>query len=100
MTSTSLGKVVVLDPTAQPRELRHVMAQRRPDIRGLSLGFLWNSKPNGDILFQRLEELLREKYEITTATYRRKPTSSVPATRQVLDELATTVDVAVVGLGD
>jgi hypothetical protein len=64
------------------------------------VGFLWNSKPNGDILFARLEELLREKYEITAAAYRRKPTSSVPATGEVLDELATSVDVAIVGLGD
>jgi hypothetical protein len=44
--------------------------------------------------------LLREKYEVTAATYRRKPTSSVPATGEVLDELATSVDVAIVGLGD
>jgi hypothetical protein len=100
MTATVPGKIVVLDPTAQPRELRHTMAARRTDIRGLSVGFLWNSKPNGDILFTRLEELLREKYEISTATYRRKPTSSIPAAREVLDELATTVDVAIVGLGD
>ena len=100
MMATASGKIVVLDPTAQPRELRHTMAPRRPDIRGLSVGFLWNSKPNGDILFARLEELLREKYEVTAATYRRKPTSSVPATGEVLDELATSVDVAIVGLGD
>lgn len=100
MTSPVPGKIVVLDPTAIPRELRHTMASRQPDIRGLSVGFLWNTKPNGDILFHRLEELLREKYEIATTTYRRKPTSSVPATREVLDELATAVDVAVVGLGD
>ncbi|HZA24568.1 MAG TPA: hypothetical protein VFA32_18550 [Dehalococcoidia bacterium] len=100
MTTTVPGIIVVLDPTAQPRELRHTMAPRRPDIRGLSVGFLWNSKPNGDILFARLEELLREKYEVTDATYRRKPTSSVPAAREMLDELATSVDVAIVGLGD
>jgi hypothetical protein len=51
-------------------------------------------------LFSRLEELLREKYEITGAVYRRKPTSSVPATKQVLDELAASVNAAIVGLGD
>jgi hypothetical protein len=94
------GRIQVLDPTAAPRELRHDMAPRRADIRGLSLGFLWNSKPNGDVLFGRLEELLREKYEISGAVYRRKPTSSAPATREVLDELGRSVDVAVVGLGD
>ena len=76
------------------------MAARQPDIRGGSVGFLWNSKPNGDILFSRLEELLRQKYEITSFVHRRKPTSSVPATQEVLDELASSVQAVVVGVGD
>jgi hypothetical protein len=100
MVSDSLGHIVVLDPTALPRELRHTMAPRQPDIRGQSVGFLWNTKPNGDVLFGRLEELLRQKYEITSAIYRQKPTSSVSASRSVLDELAAAADVAIVGLGD
>ncbi len=100
MTTQDTPGIVVLDPTAPPRELRHDMAVRPTDVRGKTLGFLWNSKPNGDILFGRLEELLREKYEISGTIYRRKPNSSSPATEQVLDELATSVDLAVVGLGD
>ena len=100
MNADRPGRILVLDPTAAPRQLRHAMSPRRPDIRGLALGFLWNSKPNGNILFRRLEELLREKYEITGAVYRRKPTSSAPASQEVLDELARAVDVAIVGLGD
>jgi len=100
MTTESSGSIFVLDPTAPPRELRHEMSLRPEDIRGKRLGFLWNSKPNGDVLFGRLEELLREKYEISGAVYRRKPNSSSPATQAVLDELAASVDVAIVGLGD
>lgn len=100
MVTPERPSIIVLDPTAPPRELRHEMAPRPADIRGMRLGFLWNSKPNGDVLFGRLEELLRDKYEITGAVYRRKPTSSAPATETVLDELAAAVDVAVVGLGD
>ena len=64
MTAIVTGSIFVLDPTAPPRELRHTMAPRPSDLRGKSVGFLWNSKPNGDILFDRLEELLRQKYEI------------------------------------
>jgi hypothetical protein len=64
------------------------------------VGFLWNSKPNGDALFSRLEELLREKYEITMTFYQRKPTASLPADDKVIEELATTADAVVVGLGD
>lgn len=100
MNVPSARSIVVLDPTATPRELLHSMASRPLSIGGLTVGFLWNTKPNGDVLFSRLEELLREKYEISGAIYRRKPTSSVPASRQVLDDLAASVEVAVVGLGD
>jgi hypothetical protein len=64
------------------------------------VGFLWNNKPNGNILFARLEELLRQKYEITGTIHRRKPTSSIPASQQVLVELAASADVVVVGLAD
>ncbi len=100
MTTSATGTLVVLDPTAPPRELRHTMAPRLPDLRGRAVGFLWNSKPNGDILFARLEELLRQKYEITSATHRRKPTASAGAVKQVVDDLSTSVHAVVVGLGD
>ncbi len=94
------NRIIVLDPTAPPRKLSHDLALRPEEIRGKTLGFLWNSKPNGDVLFGRLEELLRQKYEISGVMYRRKPTSSAPATGQVIDELAAAVDLAVVGLAD
>ena len=100
MSSAANGQITVLNPTAPPRELRTEMASRPEDLRGKSVGFLWNSKPNGDVLFGRLEQLLREKYEIPEALYRRKPTASIPAEPQVIEELAARVQVAVVGLGD
>jgi hypothetical protein len=92
--------IIVLDPTSPPRELRNAMAARQPDVQGRTVGFLWNSKPNGDILFTRLEELLRQKYEISGSIYRRKPTASIPASKQALDELAEQADVVVMGLAD
>ena len=100
MTAISSGTIMVLDPTAPPRELSHSMALRPESLRGRTVGFLWNSKPNGDALFSRLEELLREKYEITMTSYQRKPTASLPADDKVIEELATTADAVVVGLGD
>ena len=94
------GHITVLNPTAPPRQLRTDMAVRPVDLRGKAVGFLWNSKPNGDVLFQRLEQLLREKYEIPAALYRRKPTASIPAESRVIEEMVAAVEVAVVGLGD
>ena len=98
--STSSAYITVLNPTAPPRQLCTDMAVRPEDLRGRAVGFLWNSKPNGDVLFRRLEQLLREKYEISDVLYRRKPTASIPAEPQAIEELASRVEVAVVGLGD
>jgi hypothetical protein len=92
--------IFVLDPTALPRDLRHPMAQRLADLGGRKIGFLWNNKANGDILFNRLEELLRQKYEISGAVHRHKPDASIPADVQVYDDLATMADAVILGLGD
>ena len=76
------------------------MAPELDGLGGQSIGFLWNSKPNGDLLFERLEKLLREKYEIADVVYKRKPTASLPATESVIDELAESVQAVSVGLAD
>ena len=94
------AKLIVLDPTAMPREMEQAMAPELATLGGQSVGFLWNSKPNGDLLFERLEKLLREKYEIADVVYKRKPTASLPATASVIDELAESVQAAIVGLAD
>ncbi len=100
MTTTETAKLIVLDPTAAPREMVQAMAPQLEGLGGQSIGFLWNSKPNGDLLFERLEKLLREKYEISDVIYRRKPTASLPATDEVIGELAESVQAVIVGLAD
>ena len=100
MTSTQTAKLIVLDPTAPARKIVQAMAPGLDGLGGQSVGFLWNNKPNGDLLFERLEKLLREKYEISDAVYRRKPTASIPAEESVLDELAGSVQAVIVGLAD
>ena len=100
MTTAETSTLIVLDPTAAPREMSQAMAPVLGGLGGQSLGFLWNSKPNGDLLFERLEKLLREKYEIADVVYKRKPTASIPAKDEVIDELADSVQAVIVGLAD
>ncbi len=47
MTTTATRTIIVLDPTAPPREIRQPMAPRLPDLRGRAVDFLWNSKTKG-----------------------------------------------------
>ena len=100
MTTAETSTLIVLDPTAAPREMSQAMAPVLGGLGGQSLGFLWNRKPNGDLLFERLENLLREKYEIADVVYKRKPTASIPAKDEVIDELADSVQAVIVGLAD
>ena len=100
MTTSERPKLIVLDPTAAPREMVQAMAPELASLGGQPVGFLWNSKPNGDLLFERLEKLLRERYEIADVVYKRKPTASLPAEVRVLDELAGSVQAVIVGLAD
>ena len=100
MTTADKPKVIVLDPTVAPREMIQTMAPALEGLGGQSVGFLWNSKPNGDLLFERLEKLLREKYEIANVVYKRKPTASLPAKDEVIDELVESVQAVIVGLAD
>ena len=100
MTTSETAKLIVLDPTAAPREMVQAMAPVLDGLGGQSVGFLWNSKPNGDLLFERLEKLLREKYEIANVVYKRKPTASLPAKVDVIDELVASVQAVIVGLAD
>ena len=100
MATTKTAKLIVLDPTAAPREMLQAMAPALDGLGGQSLGFLWNSKPNGNLLFERLEKLLREKYEIADVIHRRKPRASLPAEDSLLDELAGSVQAVIVGLAD
>ena len=100
MTAAEASRLIVLDPTAAPREMVQAMAPVLGGLGGLSVGFLWNSKPNGDLLFERREKLLREKYEISDVVYKRKPTASIPAKDEVIDELAGSVQAVIVGLAD
>ncbi len=98
--SDGTAKLTVLDPTAAPRKMEQTMAPELDGLGGQAIGFLWNNKPNGNLLFERLEKLLREKYEIADVIYRRKPTASLPATDLVIDELAGSVQAVIVGLAD
>ncbi len=100
MTTKERAKLIVLDPTAAPREMQQAMAPALDGLGGRSVGFLWNNKPNGDLLFERLEKLLREKYEITDVIHRRKPTASLPATDAVIDDLVESAQAVIVGLAD
>jgi hypothetical protein len=73
---------------------------RLTDLRGKVIGLLDNSKPNGDKLGERFEQLLRDRFGVSGVVKRRKITAQEGAPKQVLDELAAQADFVISGLGD
>ena len=102
MTSIASEPIMVtlLDPTSPPRELSNPLASGLNDIKGKNLGFLWNNKPNGDKLFRKLESLIKERYDISQVVYQQKPTASIPAKSEIIEELDAKCDMVIVGLAD
>ena len=97
MTAT----VTLFDPTAPRREAD--TASQKPALASLAgkvVGFIDNAKPNFGALVDDLGELLVSKYGVARVIKRRKPSASVPALPQVVDELSKECDVVIAGSGD
>ena len=69
------------------------------DLRGKVVGFIDNTKEQADIIAGAMAEGLREKYGVARVIIRRKPYFSKPAPVELLNELASEVDVAAAAVG-
>ena len=95
--------VMLFDPTAPRREPEDAPGTARASLAGLAgkvVGFIDNAKPNFGVLADDLGELLRTKYGVARVIKRRKPSASVPAKPEVIEELSAECDVVITGSGD
>lgn len=92
--------VLLYDPTA-PRQPEGSVESRRLDmLSGKVVGFIDNAKPNFDHLVDELSALLLDKYGVARVLKRRKPSASIPASAEVVNELAAQCDLVITGSGD
>lgn len=94
--------MIVLNPEGIGRSSRSPVSvlQKLPELNGKVIGFLDNGKPNGDLLQERFEELLKESYNIAGVIRRRKISAQQGALKQHIEDLATQADFIINGLGD
>jgi hypothetical protein len=96
------GTLTLFDPTAPRREAQDApgTGNTLSGLAGKVVGFIDNAKPNFGFLADDLGELLMSKYAVTRVIKRRKPSASVPANPEVIDELSAECDVVITGSGD
>ena len=98
-----MATVILFDPTAPRREAEGASSGARPALAALAgkvVGFIDNAKPNFNVLAGDLGELLTTKYGVARVITRRKPSASVPAKPEVIEELSRECDVVITGSGD
>lgn len=88
----------VLDPRLDPDREPLALAPALASLEGATIGLLDNAKIGTSRFYDHLETLLR-KHGVREFVRQRKPDSSRPVPRPMLDEL-TRADAIVSGIGD
>ena len=92
--------VLLYNPTAPRRDDPGTAGQKLATLSGKVVGFIDNAKPNFNNLVDDLADLLVASHGVSRVIKRRKPTASLPASDEILRELADECDLVITGSGD
>ena len=94
------NKVVLVVPEAPAPAAEAVVNERAIDKRGIRLGVLDNSKGNADHLLKFIIDSVKGVVPVASVVSLRKASVSLPATNEMLDQLAREADVVVSAMAD
>jgi len=91
----------ILDPTGQAeRAGTATLAPRVPDLTGIRLGLLDNTKANAARVLETLAEQLRAQHHIGEASTYAKSYFGTPVEEDRAQEIAQSCDAVIAGVGD
>jgi hypothetical protein len=91
----------LLDPTGDSeRATNTTLAPRPQSLRGLTVGLLDNTKPNGAVILRAVGRELQERYGVKEARMFRKGYFGTPVEESVVQQMLHNCDFAVAGIGD
>ena len=92
--------IAMLDPTAKANVKEIAMSPQVSDLNGKVIGFLWNEKPNGDLLLLRIKEQLSQRFQLAGTSWQQKAAAGLPAEAATIEELTRTSDLVITAIGD
>lgn len=94
-------KIVVLDPTSRGKLKEPVIARRPISLEGKAVGIVWNGKPGGDALLDRLGELLTERFHLSKIIKINAKADVVSSLEEAeINKLAENCEFVLLGVGD
>jgi hypothetical protein len=92
--------ITVLSPVGDSRSGATGIPALPANLRGLTVGFLDNTKHNFDRLAVGMGELLRERFGVTRIVHARKANAATGAAHEILDALGKECDLVFAGSAD
>ena len=90
----------LLDPTVEQPKQAIDFAPRPKALAGKRVALIENTKHNSDRLLERIGDILKKEQGVAEWKIFHKHNSSVPAHKEVIDEVKAGYDVMVAGVGD
>jgi hypothetical protein len=95
-----MATITVLTPVGERRQATLAVPPLPADLRGLTVGFVDNTKHNFDLLVQEMGALLKERFGVKAVVHRRKANASTAASDEIIEGLAKDCDLVFAGSGD
>lgn len=92
--------ITVLSPVGERRQTTLSVPRLPGDLRGLTVGFVDNTKHNFDLLVREMGALLKERFGVAAVVHRKKANASTAASDEIIEGLAKDCDLVFAGSGD
>jgi len=95
-----MAKVTVLSPIGELRAATAAIPALPAALRGLTVGFLDNTKHNFDRLADGIGRALGERFGVSRVVHARKANASTGAAPDIIERLAKECDLVLAGSAD
>jgi hypothetical protein len=90
----------IYDPSAPAGDLPQLARRALDGLKGKTIGFIDNAKPNFNFLVEDLAAEFTTKHGVQAIITRRKRGASIPADETMIREIAERCDIVITGSGD
>jgi len=92
--------ITVMSPVGELRTASTAIPRMPADLRGLTVGFLDNTKHNFDRLVEGIGLLLKQRHGVERVVIRRKANAATGAAHEIIEALAKECDLVFAGSAD
>ena len=95
-----MSKIKIMNPVELVTPVDLEYADRFIDIKNKRIALLSNSKPNTNLLFERLEKKLLEEKQVQAVFHYRKHRAAIPVPDDVQADIKAKADIVINGVCD